>query len=76
MIYTMNRMATQLYLNADLPGTFLGMSSHFSGDGFADMQFNVEALPKDGFSAWIDETRKAPPRLSPRKPTRISRSRA
>jgi cytochrome o ubiquinol oxidase subunit 2 len=59
MIYTMNRMATQLYLNADLPGTFLGMSSHFSGDGFADMQFNVEALPKDGFSAWIDETRKS-----------------
>jgi cytochrome o ubiquinol oxidase subunit 2 len=22
------------------------------------MQFNVQALPKDGFSAWIDETRK------------------
>jgi len=58
MIYTMNRMETQLHLNADQPGTFLGMSSHFSGDGFADMQFNVQALPKDGFSAWIDETRK------------------
>jgi cytochrome o ubiquinol oxidase subunit 2 len=57
MIYTMNRMETQLHLNADQPGTFLGMSSHFSGDGFADMQFNVQALPKDGFSAWIDETR-------------------
>jgi cytochrome o ubiquinol oxidase subunit II len=59
MIYTMNRMTTQLHLKADQPGTFLGMSSHFSGDGFADMQFKVEALPKDGFSAWIDETRKA-----------------
>ena len=58
MIYTMNRMETQLHLIADQPGTFLGMSSHFSGDGFADMQFNVEALPKDRFSAWIDETRK------------------
>jgi cytochrome o ubiquinol oxidase subunit 2 len=58
MIYTMNRAATQLNLNADQPGTFLGMSSHFSGDGFADMQFKVEALPKDAFSAWIDETRK------------------
>src|SRR5262249_24906214 len=58
MIYTMNRMATQLNLIADRPGTFLGMSSHFSGDGFADMEFKVEALPKDGFSAWIEETRK------------------
>src|SRR5262249_21419403 len=59
MIYPMNRMAPQLNLNADQPGTFLGMSSHFSGDGFADMQFKVEALPKDKFSAWIDETRNA-----------------
>jgi cytochrome o ubiquinol oxidase subunit 2 len=59
MIYTMNRMATQLNLDAIEPGTFLGMSSHFSGDGFADMQFKVEALPKDKFAAWIDETRKA-----------------
>jgi cytochrome o ubiquinol oxidase subunit 2 len=58
MIYTMNGMATQLNLNADEPGTFLGMSSHFSGDGFADMQFKVEALPPDRFSIWIDETRK------------------
>ena len=58
MIYTMNRMATQLNLSADQPGTFLGMSSHFSGDGFADMEFKVEALPKDAFSAWIEETRK------------------
>jgi cytochrome o ubiquinol oxidase subunit II len=58
MIYTMNRMTTQLYLNADQPGTFLGMSSHFSGDGFADMEFKVEALPTDRFSAWVDETRK------------------
>jgi len=58
MIYTMNRMTTQLHLKADQPGTFLGMSSHYSGAGFADMQFKVEALPTDAFSAWIDETRK------------------
>ncbi len=57
MIYTMNGMATQLNLNAEVPGTFLGMSSHYSGDGFADMQFKVEALPTEKFSAWVEETR-------------------
>jgi len=57
MIYTMNGMATQLNLIADEPGTFLGMSSHFSGDGFADMEFKVEALQMEKFSAWVDETR-------------------
>jgi cytochrome o ubiquinol oxidase subunit 2 len=29
----------------------------FSGDGFADMHFNVEAVPADQFKAWVDETR-------------------
>ena len=44
MIYTMNGMTTQLNLQADAPGTFRGLSSHFSGDGFADMHFEVLAL--------------------------------
>ena len=47
MIYTMNRMRTQLYLVADKPGDFLGESAMFSGDGFADMHFEVEAVPPD-----------------------------
>ena len=47
MIYTMNGMATQLNLQADAPGEFLGLSSHFSGDGFSDMHFDVQAVPAD-----------------------------
>ncbi len=57
MIYTMNRMATDLNLIADKPGEFLGELAMFSGDGFADMHFNVEAVPPDQFKAWVDETR-------------------
>lgn len=57
MIYTMNRMATDLNLIADKPGEFLGKSAMFSGDGFAGMHFNVEAVPPDRFKAWVDETR-------------------
>jgi len=56
MIYTMNRMATNLNLIADKPGEFLGESAMFSGDGFADMHFNVEAVPPDQFRAWVDLT--------------------
>ncbi|HEY1721608.1 MAG TPA: ubiquinol oxidase subunit II [Magnetospirillaceae bacterium] len=59
MIYTMNGMTTHLNLQADEPGTFLGLSSHFSGDGFASMNFQVEALPKEQFAAWIEATQKA-----------------
>ena len=48
MIYTMNGMATQLNLVAHQPGIFPGLSSHFSGDGFADMHFDVQAVPAVG----------------------------
>jgi cytochrome o ubiquinol oxidase subunit 2 len=57
MIYTMNRMQTNLHLIADKPGEFLGLSAMFSGDGFAGMHFNVESVPPDQFKAWGDETR-------------------
>jgi cytochrome o ubiquinol oxidase subunit 2 len=63
MIYTMNGMTTQLNLQADAPGTFHGLSSHFSGDGFPGMYFDVHAVPPDQFAAWIDTTRASGPTL-------------
>ena len=65
MIYTMNGMTTQLNLQADAPGTFRGLSSHFSGDGFAGMHFDVLALPVERFNAWIEATRNTGPTLDP-----------
>jgi cytochrome o ubiquinol oxidase subunit II len=63
MIYTMNGMTTQLNLQADAPGTFHGISSHYSGDGFSDMHFDVRAVPPEQFAAWIEETRNTGPTL-------------
>jgi cytochrome o ubiquinol oxidase subunit 2 len=63
MIYTMNGMRTQLNLRADAPGTFRGLSSHYSGDGFSDMHFAVKAVPAEGFAAWIDAARNTGPAL-------------
>jgi len=66
MIYTMNGMATQLNLKADKPGVYHGISSHFSGDGFSDMNFEVRALSAADFAAWIATARDAGPSLTPR----------
>ncbi len=63
MIYTMNGMATQLNLRADAPGTYHGLSSHYSGDGFSDMHFEVEAVSAEQFAAWIERARGAGPAL-------------
>jgi cytochrome o ubiquinol oxidase subunit 2 len=62
-IYAMNGMATQLHLQADQPGTYYGLSAHFSGDGFPDMMFDVRAVPRDEFDTWVDTTRGTGPTL-------------
>jgi len=65
MIYTMNGMTTQLNLQADRPGVYAGLSSHFSGDGFAGMHFNVRATTPEQFAAWVAATRARGPQLDP-----------
>jgi cytochrome o ubiquinol oxidase subunit 2 len=52
-IYTMAGMTTRLQLKADHPGTYRGLSAQFSGDGFADMRFAVDAVPAEDFAQWV-----------------------
>ena len=58
-IYTMAGMVTRLHLQADHPGTYRGLSAQYSGEGFADMRFAVDALPAAAFSQWVNATRDA-----------------
>src|SRR3954462_2628234 len=55
-IYTMSGMATRLHLQADHLGTYPGISAMFSGDGFPDMHFTVDAVTNDGFAQWVRQT--------------------
>jgi cytochrome o ubiquinol oxidase subunit II len=52
-IYAMAGMETQVHLLADEPGTYQGLSSNYSGDGFSGMTFKAIALPPRGFSSWL-----------------------
>jgi cytochrome o ubiquinol oxidase subunit 2 len=56
-IYTMSGMATRLHLQADHPGTYPGISAMFSGDGFPDMHFTVDAVTDDRFAQWVRQAR-------------------
>lgn len=62
-IYTMAGMVTQLNLQADRPGTYHGLSAQFSGDGFSDMRFDVQAVSQADFNEWITKTRSDGPVL-------------
>jgi cytochrome o ubiquinol oxidase subunit 2 len=63
-IYTMSGMETHLWLEADQAGSYSGRSANFSGGGFADMNFTVDAVPADQFTRWVATTRGSGPELT------------
>ena len=73
MIYTMNRMRTQLYLSADEPGVFRGLATQISGDGFADMHFEVVSKSTEDFYAWLGQVRADGPELTPESYIQLSK---
>jgi cytochrome o ubiquinol oxidase subunit 2 len=63
-IYTMAGMITRLHLQADHAGTYRGFSAQFSGEGFADMHFDADAVTSEKFTQWVDGVRSAGPELN------------
>ena len=63
-IYAMEGMETQLHLLANAPGTYQGLSSNYSGDGFSGMTFKAIALPPQQFDAWLAKVAASPQTLS------------
>ena len=62
-IYTMNGMTAQLNLQADKPGDYDGLSTHFSGDGFPGMHFVLHAVPPAAFDAAVAQAKASGPAL-------------
>src|SRR5882672_9191430 len=62
-IYTMSGMLTRLQLQADHLGTYAGLSAMFSGEGFSDMRFSVDAVTDNRFAQWVREARETGPVL-------------
>ena len=62
-IYTMTGMITRLHLQADHAGTYRGFSAQYSGEGFADMHFDADAVTDEKFAQWLDTARSAGPEL-------------
>ena len=74
MIYTMNGMTSRLNLQADAAGTYQGLSAHFSGDGFSDMDFDVHVVASEQFSKWAQDAAKAEQPLDARSYGEIAKA--
>jgi cytochrome o ubiquinol oxidase subunit 2 len=62
-VYTMAGMTSQVSLQADDAGDYRGLSSQFSGEGFADMHFVVRAELPEAYAKWLADQRQAGPML-------------
>lgn len=55
--YAMSDMITTLHLAAEVPGEYMGRNANFSGKGFAENIFHVEAMPADEFDKWVEDVK-------------------
>lgn len=65
--YAMSDMITTLHLAADVPGEYMGRNANFSGKGFAENIFHVEAMPAEEFDKWVEEVKKTAEPLTEEK---------
>ena len=62
-VYAMAGMDAQLNLEADRPGRYEGLSAHYSGKGFSDMRFAVDAVAPARFAGWVAGAKRGGPVL-------------
>jgi len=55
--YAMADMLNTLNLAADVPGEYMGRNANFTGEGFAQQTFNVQAMSKEEYEKWISEVK-------------------
>ncbi len=55
--YAMSDMVTTLHLGADVPGEYMGRNANFSGKGFAENMFDVEAMSAADFDKWVEDVK-------------------
>lgn len=65
--YAMSDMITTLHLAAEVPGEYMGRNANFSGKGFAENIFHVEAMPAEEFDKWVEDVKKTAEPLTEEK---------
>ncbi len=62
--YAMSDMVTKIHMSADIPGSFMGKNSNFSGKGFAQMEFEAQSLSDADYKEWVNDVKTTAPKLT------------
>ncbi len=63
-IYAMAGMRTRIHMMASKPGKYRGLSTNYSGAGFADMTFTADVGSKEDFEKWVEQVKESRQHLS------------
>lgn len=55
--YAMADMVNTLNLAADVPGEYSGRNANFTGEGFAEQTFSVNAVSPQEYTDWVEEVK-------------------
>ena len=64
MEYAMPGRVLPIWLEAASPGVYWGRSANFSGSGFVDMRFAIQAVAPAAFSGWVAQTKRTAPAMT------------
>ncbi|MFJ7890019.1 cytochrome aa3 quinol oxidase subunit II [Lysinibacillus xylanilyticus] len=65
--YAMSDMVNTLHLGANTPGEYMGRNASFSGKGFAENTFRVEAVHQEEFHSWVKDIKNTSPEITEEK---------
>lgn len=65
--YAMSDMVNTLHLVADVPGELMGRNANFSGKGFAENTFQVDAMSEAKYNDWVKEVKETAKPLTKEK---------
>lgn len=69
--YSMSGMETELFLMANEPGTYNGRNANFTGEGFTEQRFLVNAVSDESYDSWVEEVQAEAPPLSEEEYTHL-----
>ncbi|MCI2253985.1 cytochrome aa3 quinol oxidase subunit II [Domibacillus sp. PGB-M46] len=62
--YAMSAHVTKIHMAADVPGSYMGRNSNFNGQGYAQMEFEAQAMTQADYDEWVNDVKTTAPKLT------------
>lgn len=72
-VYAMSGMTSKLHISSHEVGSYKGLSSNFSGDGFSGMTFEARVTSQEDYRQWVNTVQGSPYSLTQERYTELAK---